>query len=235
MKTFATEKSWLLELFARLLKSYVQKPLTSPQLDALHANVWDSLIKMYTKCPECVRAFKDKEGKPLRLAFERAFEQTRLLRPNGNIEFDKVFPIPKEREMKNLRYKGALYKLAGSPAEGAAKAIQIGMSKAKGYDPKKSTFSVYVPKPLGDQDSIMISFASVPEGTEGVDYHNAKHMFNVHIVGTWSAGGAAPAEVKVEMFRNRKCPPLRRKTGSLDVIIAYVISYFSKNIRALQE
>jgi hypothetical protein len=226
-------EAWFLALFARLLEAYTQHPLTPSQHAELHAEVWNALIRLYTKCPECVTPLKSKAGRALYSAFESACDRVRILKPNGNLEFDKIVPLPKERQMRTIQYKGSIYRLAGS-ADDAVEKIKKALSKA-GYSPKKSTLDVKKDSRFSQEDSIMIAFYSVPEGTSGVDLQNAAHICNIHVVGNkWMVDGPAPESVKAEMFRNRGCPQFRKKTGSLDVVVNYIIAYFTKNIKELQ-
>lgn len=111
---------WFLELFQELVDSYSQQPMSPHQRDLMSGSLWTNLIKLYTKCPDCVSEFKDKRGRALRDAYEKAFDKSRLLKPNGGIESKKVHVIPKGKQVqmtmssKNARvtvvkYKGAVY------------------------------------------------------------------------------------------------------------------------------
>jgi hypothetical protein len=111
---------WFLELFQELVDSYSQRPMSPHQRDLMSGSLWTNLIKLYTKCPDCVSEFKDKKGRELRDAYEKAFDKSRLLKPNGGIEPKKVYVIPKGRQIQMtmsgksarvtvVKYKGTIY------------------------------------------------------------------------------------------------------------------------------
>lgn len=111
---------WFLELFQELVDSYSQRPMSPHQRDLVSGSLWTNLIKLYTKCPDCVSEFKDKKGRELRDAYEKAFDKSRLLKPNGDIEPKKVHVIPKGKQVQMtmsgksacvtvVKYKGAVY------------------------------------------------------------------------------------------------------------------------------
>jgi hypothetical protein len=103
---------------------------------------------------------------------------------------------------------------------------------------------------LGDHDSVMITYASVPAGAPELDALNAKtnpkwHIAEVHSPARdqrWRLDGPAPSKVMIEHFSGsirRKNNwdkankvVFRAKTGTPEQILRYLVDFFRKNREA---
>jgi hypothetical protein len=103
---------------------------------------------------------------------------------------------------------------------------------------------------LGNHDSVMITYASVPTGAPELDALNAKTNPKWHITEAdkmtreqrWLLDGPAPSKVKIEHFSGsirRKNDwnkanniVFRAKTGTPQQIVQYLVDFFRKNREA---
>ncbi len=87
---------------------------------------------------------------------------------------------------------------------------------------------------FGQQQTIHITYASVPKGSPELEALNAKQNVMLSIEGgrAWKVGGPAPDKVKVSKFRGNA--KFRAKSGPPDKVVAYIVNWFKKNEKDLK-
>jgi hypothetical protein len=81
---------------------------------------------------------------------------------------------------------------------------------------------------LGVEESLHITFASVPRGSSELQALNAKHNLMLSVTAPkgsrWTERGTAPLTVTVEKFRGNA--KFTKKTGPVDKVLGYIVQYF---------
>lgn len=237
-KKIMGSSSWFSSLLEKLVNSYLPRhPISPKQRGNLSDNAGKALIKLYMKCPDCIKVLQGKEGEKLRSAFEDLFERAKLLKPNGGLAVDMVHFLPKERHMKEITYKGAVYRLAEKPLTAEDIVSKITSALAPTLPEKRFTLHVERGLHLVGDDGVIIHFYSRPKGTTGADLMNAAHSTKINISAgrEWKKDEAAPEKVRVEQFSGRGSPKLRAKVTTPEKAIEYVVSYFKTNVKELTE
>ena len=101
-------------------------------------------------------------------------------------------------------------------------------------------FSARKSAPLGNSDSVMVTFARVPKGSAEIDALNSPMQFMLHITddkdygpSKWVKDGPAPEKVRVQQFRGRGIK-MRAKSGPPEAVLRYVIGWLKANAKILK-
>jgi hypothetical protein len=133
-------------------------------------------------------------------------------------EFRRLVGFPLEEETKRMT------------ALEMAKAIYDGLPEYH-----KLAFKAEQGMKLGNEDSVMVSCASVPRNASELDALNSKTQCMIHIAPArgfkWAMNSAAPEKVQAEQFRGSNVK-LTKKTASPEKVVSTIIAFFKKNAEA---
>jgi hypothetical protein len=137
-------------------------------------------------------------------------------------------------KMKSIKYKGSVY----VQAEGNPTAVEIASSIFDALPEfHHAVFNSYWKKGLVGEDSVFISFASVPKGSGELKALNSKMQFMIDIDAgrSWIRDQPAPDKIRAEQFRSSGVEKMRARSGPPDKIVKYVIDYMKKHAKVFLE